>query len=327
MKNYRHISNHQRIELAALNRNGHSVNDISKQLNLHRSTIYRELKRNSRPRGSYEAYYANNLSEIRKERFAKNRKFTSQMIGLIKEKLKNQQWSPEQIHGYCISNNIPMVSHERIYQYIYQDKENGGRLFKHLRTGQKKYKKRYGKHKNPKIIIKNKVSIDERPEVINNKERYGDWEIDTIIGKNHKGAIVTVVERKSNFILIRKLKGKNADELAKETIRLMVPYKELVHSITSDNGTEFANHEYIAEKLSAEFYFAHPYSSWERGLSEYSNKLIRQYVPKKSDFAQFSTDYLNQINIKLNNRPRKLLDFYSPLNVFISELKTVALGG
>lgn len=130
-----------------------------------------------------------------------------------------------------------MVSHERIYQYIYQEKENGGKLFEHLRTGKKKHKKRYGKHKNRKIIIKNKISIDKRPEVINNKERYGDWEIDTIIGENHKGAIVTVVERKSSFILIRKLKGKNAEELAKETIRLMMPYKELVYSITSDNGT------------------------------------------------------------------------------------------
>jgi len=327
MKNYTHISNHQRIELASLYKNGHSVSDISKQLNLHRSTIYRELKRNSRPRGSYEAYYANNLSEIRKERFAFNRKFTSEMKVLINDKLENQQWSPEQINGYCTQKNIPMVSHERIYQYIYQDKENGGSLFKHLRTGQKKYKKRYGNHKNPKIIIKNKVSIDKRPEITNSKQRYGDWEIDTIIGKNHKGAIVTVVERKSSFILIRKLKGKNAKELAKETIRLMMPFKELVHSITSDNGTEFAEHQYIAKKLNAKFYFAHPYSSWERGLSEYSNKLIRQYVPKKSNFEDISVHYLNQVNIKLNNRPRKLLNFDSPLKVFMGILKDVALEG
>ncbi len=318
MKNYTHINSHQRTELATLHRNGYSVSNISKQLKLHRSTIYRELKRNSRVRGSYDAYFANNVSEIRKERFAKNRKFTSQMMSLIKEKLEKQQWSPEQINGYCNKNNIPMVSHERIYQYIYQDKESGGNLFEHLRTGKKKYKKRYGKHKERKVIIKNKISIDERSEVINNKERYGDWEIDTIIGKNHKGAIVTIVERKSSFILIRKLKGKNAEELAKQTIRLMMPYKDLVHSITSDNGTEFANHEYIAQKLNAQFYFAHPYSSWERGLSEYSNKLIRQYVPKKSNFDHFSTDYLNEVNIKLNNRPRKLLNFNSPLMVFIS---------
>ena len=163
--------------------------------------------------------------------------------------------------------------------------------------------------------------------MINNKERYGDWEIDTIVGKNNKGAIVTVVERKSGFILFRRLKGKNAHELAKQTIRLMMPYKELVYSITSDNGTEFANHEYIAEKLGADFYFANPYSSWERGLSEYSNKLIRQYVPKKSNFEQFSIAYLNEVNLKLNNRPRKTLNFCSPLNVFLGNFNTVALGG
>lgn len=174
MKNYTHISSSQRIELSTLHRNGYSVSNISKQLGLHRSTIYIELKRNSRPRGSYDAYYANNLSEIRKERFAKNRKFTSQLISLIKEKLEKEEWSPEQIKDYCNKNNIPMISHERIYQYVYEDKTNGGNLFKHLRTGKKKYKKRYGNHKGRKVIIKNKISVDERPEVINNKERYGD---------------------------------------------------------------------------------------------------------------------------------------------------------
>lgn len=209
-----------------------------------------------------------------------------------------------------------MVSHERIYQYIYEDKLNGGSLYKHLRGSNKKYKKRYGQHKNRKVIIKNKVSIDDRPEIINNKERIGDWEIDTIVGKNNRGAILTIVERKSNFVLIKKLKGKNADNLALETIRLLAPYKDLVHSITSDNGTEFAKHEYIAKKLEADFYFAHPYSSWERGLNEYSNKLIRQYIPKKSNFDDIDNNHILRITDLLNNRPRKLLDFRKPVEVF-----------
>ena len=326
-KKYSHLSKEQRYQISVLLKAGHKVGFISEQLNLHRSTLYREIKRNSRVRGSYDAYSANQYAEIRKERFAKTRKLNRKMIAFIKEKLEEEQWSPEQIKGYYDKNNIAMVSHERIYQFIYQDKENGGSLYKHLRTGEKKYRKRYGKHKNRRIVIKNKVSIDERPEIINNKERFGDWEIDTIIGKNHIGAIVTIVERKSGFILLRKLNGKNASELAKQTIRLMMPYKELVHSITSDNGTEFANHEYIAHKLDADFYFAHPYSSWERGLSEYSNKLIRQYVPKKSCFNQFSNEYLHEVNTKLNNRPRKLLNFYSPNNVFINSFLNIALGG
>jgi len=317
-KKYNHFSKEKRYQLSVLLKTEHKITYIAKELNVHRSTLYREVNRNSKPRGSYDAFYANESSEIRKERFAKKRKLNLEMISFIRDKLENQQWSPEQIKGYCFKNNIPMVSHERIYQYIYEDKVNGGSLYHHLRTGNNKYKKRYGKHKNRKIIIKNKVSIDERPDIINNKQRYGDWEIDTIVGKGHKGAIVTLVERKSNFILIRKLKNKNAVELARETIRLLAPYKFLVHSITSDNGTEFANHEYISKKLNTKFYFAHTYSSWERGLNEYSNKLIRQYIPKKSNFNDFNIMDILRINDKLNNRPRKLLNFNKPIDVFFN---------
>jgi len=317
-KKYKHLSKVKRYELSALLKARHNITYISKELDIDRSTLYREVKRNSKPRGSYDAIYANEYAEIRKERFSKRRKLNQEMISFIRDKLENSQWSPEQIKGYCDKNNTPMVSHERIYQYIYEDKAEGGALYHHLRTGNNKYKKRYGKHKNRRIIIKNKVSIDERPGVVNDKQRYGDWEIDTIIGKGHKGAIVTVVERKSGFILMRKLKSKNAAQLAKETIRLLAPYKYLVHSITSDNGVEFANHEYITKKLNTKFYFAHPYSSWERGLNEYSNKLIRQYIPKKSNFDDYSTMDILRINDKLNNRPRKLLNFEKPSNVFFN---------
>ena len=317
-KKYKHVSKEQRYQISVLLKTGHKVSFISEQLNLHRSTVYREIKRNSKPRGSYDANYANWCAEIRKERFAKNRKLNQAMISFIRDKLENEQWSPEQITGYSKMNNIPMVSHERIYQFIYEDRAQGGSLYKHLRTGNKKYKKRYGKHKNRREIIKNKVSINQRPEIINKKGRFGDWEIDTIIGKNHKGVIVTAVERKSNFLLLRKLKSKNAKELAKQTIRMLAPYKDLVHSITSDNGSEFAEHEYIAKKLNASFYFADPYSSWQRGLNEYSNKLIRQYIPKNSDFNNFSDNYIFEINSKLNNRPRKLLNFSNPMEIFFN---------
>ncbi len=317
-KKYNHLSKEQRYQLSVLLKAGHKIAYITKALNVHRSTLYREVKRNSKPRGSYEALYANEYAEIRKERFSKRRKLNPEMIRFIRDKLENVQWSPEQIKGYCDKDNIPMVSHERIYQFIYEDKANGGSLYKHLRCGKKKRKNRYGKHKNRKIVIKNKVSIDERPDVINNKQRYGDWEIDTIVGREHKGAIVTLVERKSSFILIRKLKSKNATHLATETIRLLAPYKDLVHSITSDNGTEFAKHEYISKKLNTKFYFAHPYSSWERGLNEYSNKLVRQYIPKKSNFDDFNIVDILRINDKLNNRPRKLLNFNKPIDVFLN---------
>ena len=172
-------------------------------------------------------------------------------------------------------------------------------------------------------MIKDRVSIDLRPDYINNKERVGNWEIDTIIGKDNKVAIVTIAERATAFVLIARLNEKNAMDLAKAVVRLMAPFKDLVLSISSDNGTEFAMHKYIAEKLEAEFYFAHPYSSWERGLNEYTNRLIRQHILKKTDFNDVNDNQIRDITIKLNSRQRKKLYFNSPgsilLNSFSSE--------
>lgn len=317
-KNYNHITVAQRIKIEALLKAGHKASFIAKQLSIDRSSIYRELKRNKTKTGKYNAAFAQELSEEQKERFSHNRRFTFSMEKFIREKLSKEQWSPEQIWGYCKENSIDMVSHESIYKFVYQDKGNGGLLYKNLRVASKKYRKRYGSGKNKRGIIKGKVSIDERLDCINNKERVGDWEIDTIVGKNNKGAIVTIAERSTAFVLIAKLNGKNAQELAKAVVKLMMPFKELVLSITSDNGTEFAMHKYISEKLGALFYFAHPYSSWERGLNEYTNRLIRQYIPKKTDFENINHLYINKITMKLNRRPRKKLNYNTPGKVFLN---------
>ncbi|MFV0366750.1 MAG: IS30 family transposase [Mangrovibacterium sp.] len=170
-----------------------------------------------------------------------------------------------------------------------------------------------GKHQ----VIKDKVSIDDRPDGINNKERFGDWEIDLIVGKENKGAMVTIVERTTSMLLIRKLEyGKNADQLAKVVINMLRPYKKHVLSITSDNGSEFARHKLISKKLDCKFYFAHPYSSWERGLSEYTNKLVRQYILKKSTFNQYDNEFVKQVQYKINRRPRKILNFETPKDLF-----------
>ena len=170
-----------------------------------------------------------------------------------------------------------------------------------------------------KTVIRNRVPIDQRPSAVSNKERFGDWEIDTIIGKDGKGAIVTIVERTTAFFLMRKLdKGKNAKDLARTVVDMMLPYKKYVLTITSDNGTEFAEHEFIAKKLGLKFYFANPYSSWERGLSEYTNKLIRQYIPKKSVFEKFSNEYITDMQHKINRRPRENLKFENPKSIFFN---------
>lgn len=312
----KHLTSEQRYAIKAYIVCGKTKSEIAQLLGVHRSTIYREVSRNSRKRGSYNPDFANELAEERKERFCLNRKFDSSKQKLIESLIKEEQWSPEQIKGHCDKNNIDMVSHERIYQHIRVDKLKGGDLYKHMRH-KLKHRKRpvTGKHE----VIKNKVSIEDRPEVINSKERFGDWEIDLIVGKNNKGAMVTLVERKTAMIMIRKLEdGKNADSLANVVIEMLLPYKNSVKSITSDNGSEFARHEIIAQKLQSEFYFAHPYSSWERGLSEYSNKLIRQYIPKKSNFDIFDNEFIKQVQYKINRRPRKNLGFNSPKDAFFN---------
>ncbi len=310
----KHITKEQRYQLEAYLKCGKSKIDLANELGVHKSTIYREIKRNSTKRGIYRGLYAQSLSDDKKERFKHKRIFDSQMKKTVDYYIEKEQWSPEQIVGHCRRSNIPMVSHERIYQYVRLDKFNGGTLYKNLRH-KLKHRKRPagGKH----IVIKDKISIDERPALINNKERFGDWEIDTIVGKENKGAIVTIVERTTGFFMMKRLaKGKESKALSKELVNMLLPYKKHIHSITADNGSEFADHITIAKKLETIVYFAHPYSSWERGLSEYTNKLIRQYIPKKTIFKNLTDDEIQTIQVKINRRPRKKLGFKTPVEIF-----------
>lgn len=310
---YKQLTDAQRYQIEAYLKTGQSKEFIALQLGVNKATIYRELKRNALKHGSYSASRAQMLTQERKERFGCHRKFTKDKQKIIRHFLEQEQWSPKQIMGYCELEQIPMVSHERIYQHIRQDRKKGGNLYKHLRHCLKHRKRPVGKH----IAIKNRVSIDKRPEAVNNRERFGDWEIDTIIGKDYKGAIVTIVERDTGFFMMRKLpKGKDAKDLSKHVIDMLLPYKNSVLSITSDNGTEFANHQTIARKLKTDFYFAHPYSSWERGLNEYTNKLIRQYIPKKTDFNTLNDKQIMNIQHKINRRPREKLNFKTPKEKF-----------
>jgi len=168
-------------------------------------------------------------------------------------------------------------------------------------------------------MIVNRAMIDERPKIVEEKNRIGDIEIDTVIGKDHIGALVTVVDRKSKFTLIKKVETKQADEVTKALIEMLTPLKPILKTITSDNGKEFAYHERVSTELQADFYFAHPYHSWERGLNEHTNGLIRQYLPKKTDFKQVSKEDIITIQNKLNHRPRKVLGFRTPYEVFFED--------
>lgn len=316
MKN-KHLTSIQRNQIEVLLQTKTPIKMVCSLLDTDKSTIYREIKRNKRPR-SYSASYAQQLSTERKERFGRKRKLTSEMKKLIIEKMTKEQWSPQQIVGYSKINNIPMVSHESIYQLVRQDKKDGGLLWTHTRH-RLKHRKRPVSGK--QVNIKNKVSIDLRPSIADTKERCGDWEIDTIIGEDGKGAILTITERKTDFLLMEKMKsGKQAEGLAKAAIRMLFAYRNTVHTITSDNGSEFAEHELIAKKLKANFYFAHPYSSWERGLNEYTNKLIRQYVIKGSNFDSYDSEFIQLVQNKINRRPREKLNFQTPSKIFYASL-------
>nr|MDA3890872.1 IS30 family transposase [Salinivirgaceae bacterium] len=259
----KHITEAQRYEISAYLKCGKTNTFIAEAIGIDNSSIGREIKRNSTKRGKYNPKSAQELCRERKERFNRKRKFTAEVEAFAVKKIRTEQWSPKQIVGYCKKKSIPMVSHELLYQHVRFDKENGGDLYLNMRHKLKHRKRHVGKF----IPIKNRVSIDERPEIVNEKERFGDWEIDTIIGDNQKGAIVTITERTTNFFVMQKLKqGKNADALADVVIKMLIPYKAHIHTITSDNGTEFAEHEKIAKALNTNIYFTHPYSSWEKGL-------------------------------------------------------------
>jgi len=280
-----HLTEAQRYTIARMLQAGYAKKVICIAIGKDKSVLSRELRRNSSKRG-YSAALAQEYANERKERLRSNRKLTETVKTHIVKYLTQEQWSPEQIAGDAKKRGIQMVSTERIYQLIREDKRNGGRLWKHCRH---KLKHRKRPIAGKKVIIPDKVSIDERPDVINEKKRFGDWEIDTIVGPENKGAILTATERITGFLLMKKLKkGKNAKELAKELFYMLVPYKNFVHSITSDNGTEFYEHKWIAKMLNTKYYFAHPYASWERGLNEYTNGLIRQYMPKKENLTKYS---------------------------------------
>ena len=314
----KHLTQEQRYQISALLQIGTKQKEIAHIVGTSESSISRELKRNTSKR-TYSPRLAQVYADERKERFSRIRKFSKEIENIVRDKLENEQWSAEQIVGWCNKEGIPMVSHERIYQYIRADKQDGGSLYKNCRHRLKHRKRPVG---GKKIVIPDKVSIAQRPDVINNKERFGDWEIDTILGKENKGAILTAVERTTGFLLMRKLKkGKNAKNLAKEIALMMMPYKNAVLSITSDNGTEFYEHKLIAKKLQAEYFFADPYASYQRGLNEYTNGLIRQYIPKLQTFEYISDEMLMKIQHKINRRPRKKLGYDCPKNIFYLTLE------
>ena len=313
-KDYHHLTRDSRCQLYALKKRGDSATQVSKELGVHRSTIYRELKRNSGQRG-YRYKPANEKALERRNSASKKKpKMTPTMISTIEEKL-NLQWSPVQISGWLKKLGEAVVSHETIYQYIWKDKLKKGLLYQNLRHSGKKYNKR-SKGMAGRGCIPNRIDIDERPVIVEKKVRLGDWELDLIIGTEQSEAIVSMVDRTSKLTKLIKVANKTAQEVKKALIERLGPVKKFVLTLTSDNGKEFSKPREVSDFLQSEFYFAKPYHSWERGLNEHTNGLVRQYFPQSKRFDEISVEDVMEVEILLNNRPRKVLDFATPIEIF-----------
>ena len=310
---YNHLTREQRYAIYLGLQEGKSLKAIARQIKVHASTVSREIKRNSTRLGRYSWRIAQESADIRKERTPGNRGIDNNVLQEALHLLKTEDWSPKQISGY-LSMKSEYISHETIYKRIRGDES--GELRSHCR-----HKLKYRRH--VKVARKTKVrnipgrtSIHDRPAEADGK-RFGDWEMDLIIGKGQKSAILTLCERSKNYLLMAKLPhGKNPEKVADMAIRLLFPYRKNVLTITTDNGSEFACHKKIAKALGTTVYFADSYASWQKGAIENENKLIRQYIPKGTDFKELSENFIKEIQYKINRRPREKLNFSTPKREF-----------
>lgn len=316
---YKHLTLHERYLINAY-RNIKTQKEIAKIIGVHPATVSRELQRG---KGEMDKNYwplssQNRAIKRQVEKSQKaNLKLTVQTLELVKKYLQ-KEFSPEQTAAMLLLKHDILISYVALYRYIHIDRLHNGTLYTYLRHQGRRRAKYNAKRKNR---IKNRVSIEKRPSIVDDKSRIGDFEADTIIGKGRQGAIVTIVDRKSMYLKISLPISKKSHIVASEMVRLLAPYKRKVHTITTDNGLEFAQHQSISKKLTCDYFFCHPYSSWERGLNENINGLIRQYIPKGSSFEHLTKKDIRHIENRINHRPRKSLDWRTPYEVFHENLK------
>lgn len=309
---YHHVTRDIRCQIYALKTRGTSFSDIAKIVGRDVSTISREINRNTGGRG-YRYKQADQKAVERRQKASREpKKLTPEVVVSIENAL-HEKWSPEQIAGRLKLEKKISISHETIYRHVWTDKQKGGNLYKHLRHSGKKYNKR-SSGKAGRGCIPNRIDISERPKIVERKSRLGDWEGDTIISAKHKGAIVSYVDRCSKFTRLKKIEHKTA-ELVVQATREKLGQGFPVLTITYDNGKEFSEHGEIALALQTQCYFARPYHSWERGLNEHTNGLVRQYFPKATDFTTITDADVQWVENKINNRPRKCLNYHTPMEV------------
>jgi IS30 family transposase len=307
------LTRDERCQIAALNDGGKNATAIARQLSRSISTITRELNRNSAA-GHYDFELANATAKKRRGQQGKY-KITGEQWTYVRTLLR-QKWSPEQIDGWLkIHPEVGFtVSRESIYQYVKEDRESGGDLYLSLRRAGKPYNR--GRFKEYRGKIKGRIDITQRPDIVNKRLRIGDWEVDSVIGSLNQSSIVTLVERLSRYTSIIKVDSKEATSVTQAIVNRCKANKLPVSTMTGDNGLEFAGHAKISKELEIDFYFTHPYCSWEKGTNENTNGLIRQYFPKGTDFNLISQEMLDMVEKELNNRPRNCLEFRNPTEIF-----------
>lgn len=308
---YHQLTSGERYMISALRAQRHNQSEIARALGRHRSTISREVRRNTTTHdGRYRAAKAIEKASGRRSRSRRNQRFGPRDYEVVGAFLR-QQWSPEQISGRLQYEGTLQISHETIYRHVWLDKMNGGDLYTHLRGARKQRRKRYGAY-DSRGRLAGKRHISERPKSADTRSRFGHWEIDTVIGSGDQHCIVTLVERKTGFSLIGKLKARTKEEATARTIKLIEEHDHRFRTITADNGTEFHGYKDVELAVDVKFYFATPHHSWERGTNENTNGLIRQYLPKLHSMKEVTQQKCNAIANQLNDRPRKRLGYQTP---------------
>lgn len=314
---YSHLTEAERYQIFILMKAGHQVAFIADNLSRHVSTIYRELKRNLVFDPRLPGYSPSRAHAVARHRVivrSYTKRISKETCRQVESYLRRRH-SPEQISGELAHQGIG-ISHERIYQYIWRDKKRQGDLWTFLR-GKLRRGRRYRINRQRGQIV-GRIGIECRAAIANERRRRGDYEIDTVFGKGCAAPLVTIVDRRTRFVVVEQVASKHAQGVADSLIRGLQGTGRPVHTITADNGKEFAQHQRVAKTLKAKFFFARPYASWERGTNENTNGLLRQYFPKDRDFTTITQKEINFAVNELNHRPRKTLGFRTPHELFFA---------
>jgi IS30 family transposase len=321
---YGHINAAERQVIQRALEAGQSLRSIARSLGRSHSSISREWHRND-SQGGYEATAAQGLAESRARQPSHFRRFEHAALKETVLRWLERDWSPAIISA-CLRHDFPAdsamrVSAESVYQWVYRDALQGGRLHSHL--WQRRHRRITHRSRMPAHSrIPDRVDISERPEVVAERSRVGDWEGDTVVGRMNRSGLATHVERATRFLVAGRVADKRAETFSTVTIKLLgwVP-ASLCHTLTLDNGTENAAHAKIATAKTMDIYFAHPHAPWQRGANEQVNGLIRRYFPKGTDFRKVSDAEVEQVVLQINQRPRKCLNYRSPYDVFAEALR------